>query len=262
MDRNEAKRHCRRLRADVLQLIWNSQYGFLGSCFSCIELVVAATKFANANWRCPLTKLVLSKGHAAPVIYAGIRQETGMQPLVRGYATHNTGLEGHPNARLSVDVDVSTGSLGIGIAVAVGRAMAATVDKYLNPVVVVAGDAEFQEGVTWEALHIAGRQNLTNLIVIADCNGMQSTGCVPETISLHDLGRAAGWEVIVLNGHDVTEIVDCIDCHIRHRPLLILAKTKRGHGFEGYPCNARMSWMPTTELYETNLSRLRGKFDD
>jgi transketolase len=248
--------YCTRIRRVVLELIYRSGYGFLGSCFSCVELLVAATQVAIPGSRCSATKLILSKGHAAPVLYAILNNENNIESRIAMYGAFGSNLEGHPNARLMPSVGASTGSLGLGMAIAVGRAIGARIAKEAEPTIVIAGDAEMQEGICWEALQIAGRLALSNLFVLIDNNEWQSVGPTPPSLSVPDQCRAAGWDVVEIDGHSISAIVHALNMPRSNRPRSIIAATHRGYGFVGYPKGAAMSWIPDEALYRMNAERL------
>lgn len=258
MNASALESYCALLRKDVLDIIYQSKYGFLGSCFSCIELIVASTIGVATDYCCKPHELILSKGHAAPVLYALLLNEGTIQAKINSYATLNSTLEGHPNSILTPGIAISSGSLGIGLAIAVGRAIGRCYEKNKRPIAVIVGDGELQEGIAWEAIHAAARNKLENLVVLVDANGYQSIGKTPQCIDLPKLFLAAGFVVQEVDGHNLTEIVNAIEeIHKKKAPCAVIGKTKRGHGFEGYPPGATMSWLPTKKLYNLNIKKLQ-----
>ena len=180
-------------------------------------------------------RFVLSKGHAAPVLYAALA-EAGAFPVSRLLTLRefSSELEGHPTPRI-LGVDAATGSLGTGISVGVGLALGAKLDKSDTRVYVLLGDGELAEGQVWEAAEFSGHYKLDNLIAVADINRL---GQSEPTMYQHhmEIYRAKfesnGWLVEVIDGHDVAAVLGALD-HAKAadgKPYAILAETKKGHG--------------------------------
>lgn len=180
-------------------------------------------------------KFILSKGHAAPLLYA-ILAEAGyfgadMLPTLRKIGSP---LEGHPNMRRLPGVEASTGSLGQGLSIGVGAALAAKLDNTDARVYVLTGDGEIAEGQIWEACMSAAKYCLDNLVVIVDQNGYQQTGATKDVLDLRPLAprfEAFGWFAQEINGHDVGEILQAFDKarHIKGKPSAIVARTIKGY---------------------------------
>jgi transketolase len=179
-------------------------------------------------------RFVLSKGHAAPLLYAAWA-ETGLFPTSDLLKLRQLGsdLEGHPTPRLSF-VDVATGSLGQGLGVGVGMALCARLDKLDYRTYVLLGDGECAEGAVWEAAALAGKNQLNNLIAIIDINRL---GQSEQTALGHDLNtykrrfEAFGWRTEEIDGHDLEEITEVLAAvGLGNQPLVILAKTLKGAG--------------------------------
>jgi len=211
------------------------------SCMSAAELVAGvffhAMKFdpknANSN---DDDRFVLSKGHAAPLLYAALA-EAGAFPVsrlmtLREFASE---LEGHPTPRIH-GVDAATGSLGQGLSVGSGLAIGARMDKSPTRVYVLTGDGELAEGQIWEAAAFAAHYNLDNLTVIADINRL---GQSEPTMYQHDMERyrlkfeSEGFDTQVIDGHDVAAVLAALDRAktVKGRPQAIVARTIKGHGF-------------------------------
>jgi transketolase len=209
------------------------------SCCSAAD-VVAALFFAQMRYN-PKDphfynndRFILSKGHAAPLLYAAWA-ETGLFPasdllLLR---TLNSDLEGHPTPRLPF-VDVATGSLGQGLSVGVGVALCARLDNLDYKTYVLLGDGEIAEGSVWEAASLAGYYKLNNLVAIVDVNRL---GQSQATAFGHNLDvyrkrfDAFGWRTELIDGHDFEEILEVLAAAgLGDQPLVILAKTFKGHG--------------------------------
>jgi transketolase len=179
-------------------------------------------------------RFILSKGHAAPLLYAAWA-ETGLFPASELLKLRQFGsdFEGHPTPRLPF-VDVATGSLGQGLSVGAGMALAARLDHLNYNTYVLLGDGEIAEGSVWEAASFAGVYKLNNLIAIVDDNRL---GQSQATAFGHDIGvyrkrfEAFGWRVEDIDGHDIEEILEVLSgVGLNDQPLCILAKTYKGAG--------------------------------
>jgi len=181
-------------------------------------------------------RFVLSKGHAAPALYAclaiaGYFPEKGLMELRK----LDSFLQGHPCMRKTPGVEMSTGSLGQGLSVAVGMALASKIDKKEHRIFAMIGDGESQEGQIWEAAMSASHYKLDNLTAFLDRNGLQIGGPTKDVMNLEPLEdkfRAFGWHVITIDGHDFSEIIDAIGQGDRTvgRPTMIIANTVKGKG--------------------------------
>src|ERR1700722_5849898 len=189
------------------------------SCMSAAELVAGtffyAMKFDPKNPNSPTSdRFVLSKGHAAPILYAALA-EAGVFPESRLMTLRqfSSELEGHPTPRIH-GVDAATGSLGQGLSVGAGLAIGARMDKSPTRVYVLTGDGELAEGQIWEAAAFAAHYNLDNLTVICDINRL---GQSEPTMYQHDMEiyrkkfEAEGWAAEVIDGHDVAAVLAALD---------------------------------------------------
>jgi transketolase len=181
-------------------------------------------------------KFVLSKGHAAPALYA-VLMLSGYIPLAWKKDLRKLGspLQGHPDMHKVPGVEISTGSLGQGISVSVGIALANRLDKIRSRIYCVIGDGESQEGQVWEAAMAAAHYKLDNLVVIMDRNHLQIDGTTEQVMSVEpvaDKWAAFGFQVITINGHDYSQIIQALDeaDTIKGRPTFILANTIKGKG--------------------------------
>src|SRR5579864_7189228 len=211
------------------------------SCMSAAELVAGTFFYAmNFDPKNPNSpdgdRFVLSKGHAAPVLYAALA-EAGVFPESRVMTLRqfSSELEGHPTPRIP-GVDAATGSLGQGLSVGAGLAIGARMDKSPTRVYVLLGDGELAEGSNWEAAEFAGHYELENLTVIADVNAL---GQSEPTMYQHDMEvyrqkfESEGFATEVIDGHDVAAVLAALDRAkaASGRPQAILARTIKGHGF-------------------------------
>ena len=211
------------------------------SCMSAADLVAGvffhAMKFDPQHPNSPRgDSFVLSKGHAAPVLYAALA-EAGVFPISRVMTLRQfaSELEGHPTPRVP-GVDAATGALGQGLSVAAGLAIAARLNCSPARVYVLTGDGELAEGQIWEAAAFAGHYKLENLTLLADVNAL---GQSEPTMYSHNMEvyrrkfESAGWATEIIDGHDVAAILAALDNakRIEGQPQAILARTIKGHGF-------------------------------
>jgi transketolase len=242
------------------------------SCCSAAD-VVAALFFGHMRYDAKNPhyhnndRFILSKGHAAPLLYAAWA-ETGLFPVddLLKLRTFGSDLEGHPTPRLAF-VDVATGSLGQGLSVGVGMALAARLDKLDYNTYVLLGDGEIAEGSVWEAASLAGVYKLNNLIAIVDANRL---GQSQATAFGHDIGvyrkrfEAFGWRVEDIDGHDLEEISEVLGgVGLNDQPLAIIAKTYKGagvsflqdkDGWHGKPLNKEEAAKAIAELQPSSKS--------
>ena len=213
------KEKARRLRILSMMATTAAGSGHPTSCMSAAELVAGAffyaMKFDPKNPNSPDgDRFVLSKGHAAPVLYAALA-EAGVFPISRVMTLRqfSSELEGHPTPRIP-GVDAATGSLGQGLSVGAGLAIGARLDKSPTRVYVLTGDGELAEGQIWEAASVAGHYNLDNLTVLTDINAL---GQSEPTMYQHDMDvyrrkfESEGWAVQVIDGHDVAAVLAAFD---------------------------------------------------
>ncbi len=229
----------REIRRLILKTLNKSQAGHPGGSLSAVEILTALYFHvlridpAQPTWE-DRDRFLLSKGHAAPVYYATLARR-GYFPVAE-MATHDTldsRLQGHPDMRKTPGVDMSSGSLGQGLSVAVGLALGARMARKSYRVFCLLGDGECDEGQVWEAAMSAVKFGLDNLTAIIDWNGLQLTGKITETmpIALPNLWRDMGWEVIEVNGHDLTALIDALEApRSPGKPRVILAHTVKGKG--------------------------------
>src|SRR5882724_915969 len=211
------------------------------SCMSAADLTASvffyAMRYEVANPKNPVNdRFVLSKGHAAPLLYAAWA-EAGAFPVERlkTLREFTSDLEGHPTPRLPW-VEVATGSLGQGLSCGLGMALNSKyLDKTGNNIFVLMGDGEAAEGSVWEAAEIASYYKLDNLIGIVDVNGL---GQSQRTMYGHDTEvyrrrfEAFGWHAVSIDGHDMAQIINALDeaMKVTDKPAVIVAATKKGKG--------------------------------
>jgi transketolase len=237
----EIKEKARRLRILSMMSTTAAGSGHPTSCLSAADLVAGLFFYAmKFDPKHPNSsdgdRFVLSKGHAAPVLYAALA-EAGVFPLSRVMTlrTASSELEGHPTP-LIPGVDAATGSLGQGLSVGAGLAIGARLDKSSTRVYVLTGDGELAEGQIWEAAAFAGHYRLDNLTVIADINAL---GQSEPTMYEHQMDvykkkfESEGFATEVIDGHDAPVVLAALDRakSTKGKPQAILARTEKGHGF-------------------------------
>jgi transketolase len=230
----------RLLRIYSMRMTTAAGSGHPTSCLSCAELVAGiffhAMRFDPKNPNAIAgDRFVLSKGHAAPVLYAALA-EAGVFPISRLMTLRQLAseLEGHPTP-LIPGVDAATGSLGQGLSVGAGLALGAKTAGSAAHVYVLLGDGEMAEGNVWEAAAFAAHAGITNLIAIADVNAL---GQSERTMYQHDTDvyrrkfESEGWRAEVIDGHDAAAVVAALDRArvTTDKPTAIIARTEKGHG--------------------------------
>ena len=189
----------------------------------------------NPKWA-DRDRLVLSKGHVAPALYATLA-EKGFLPKEDLLTLRHVGsyLQGHPDMKGIPGVDMSSGSLGQGVSCAAGMALAAKLDNKDYRVYAITGDGEIEEGQIWEAAMFAGFRKLDNLVVIVDNNNLQIDGAIDEVCSPYPIDKkfeAFNFHTIVINGNDFDEIRAALKeaRETKGMPTAIIARTTKGKG--------------------------------
>lgn len=253
------------LRKHVLKMVYEKQSGHIGGSFSLAELIsVLYTKYDLISDEIDSAKLVLSKGHAVPILYA-VLYELGLltDAELTTFREVNSVLQGHPDKCRLKYMHATTGSLGQGLSISIGYALGMKLKKINQPTFCILGDGEMQEGQIWEALMLAPKFSLDNLICFIDCNGSQNDGMVNDILSLNPLNEkilSFGWNVLTVDGHNINLLETSIDSSFNHKngkPTCIILNTKKGHGvsFMNHP-----DWhakAPNKAEYEKALQELK-----
>ncbi len=216
----------------------------------------------NPGWE-DRDRLVLSKGHCAPALYAALALK-GYFPWDELKSLRHTGalLQGHPDMKHIPGVDMSTGSLGQGISAACGMALAAKIDGKDSRVYAILGDGEIEEGQVWEAAMFAAHYKLDNLCAIVDNNNLQIDGTVEEVMSpypITDKFAAFGWNVITIDAHDFDQIEAAMNAAkaVKGKPTVLVQKSVKGKGVSFM--ENQVSWhgaAPNAEQYEIAMAEL------
>ena len=257
------------IRRDIIDIAYKAQGpSHPGPALSCTDIVTALyfkimrVDTADPQWA-DRDRLVLSKGHACPVIYSALA-EKGYFPkewleTVRRVGSH---LQGHPDMKKTPGVDMTSGSLGNGLSAALGMAVYLQHAGTRAQVYCILGDGEIQEGLVWEAVLSAPALGADNLTAIVDCNHLQSCGAVPDIQDVPGMARAwedLGWNVLRCNGHNMEEVVSTLETarDFRGRPTVIMADTVKGKGVSYMEFNN--DWhqkVPTSEQYQLAVQEL------
>jgi transketolase len=232
---------CKRLRRDIVTMIAKAGSGHPGGSLSAVEIVVSlywkVMRHIPDDPAWPdRDRFILSKGHAAPVLYAALA-ECGYFPKAELNTLRQLGshLQGHTERVTTPGVEMSSGSLGQGLSVAVGAALAGRLDKASWHVYALLSDGECEEGQTWEAAMAAGMFKLDNLTAIIDNNGIQLSGFNKDIMNVDPLNKkleSFGWRVIEINGHDLKQVLDALNQAktVNGQPTAIIAHTIKGKG--------------------------------
>ena len=231
------------IRRHGLEMTHLSRGSHIGAIFSVAEIMaVLYTGVMNVNPAEPAMpdrdRLILSKGHAGAAVYAALA-ERGFFPVeeLKTHYANGSRLSGHVSHKGVPGVEFSTGSLGHGLAVGAGMALGAKMDKAPWRTYVILGDGECDEGSVWEAALQAHQYQLDNLIAVVDHNRMQSLDFCEKTIALEpfaDKWRDFGWQVQVVDGHDVTALQEAFARAKSNlgggKPSVIISETTKGKG--------------------------------
>jgi transketolase len=231
----------RRIRRDILEMIWKAGGGHIGGSLSAVEiLLVLYHRILKVDPQRPLwdarDRLVLSKGHAGACLYAVLadRGFFNRSWLWSEFIRTHKRLPEHPDMRQVPGVDMTTGSLGQGVSAAVGMAWAARYLQKPSRICVVMGCGEQQEGQVWEAAMAAAHHGLRNLTGIIDYNDRQVSGPSSSIMNIGPLAdkyRAFGWQVSEVNGHDPEALTAALQTATpASRPQIVIARTIKGKG--------------------------------
>ncbi len=229
----------RKIRKNVLDIIYKTRSPHIGSSFSVVEILVALyfrqLKTTVDDPAHPeRDRFILSKGHACATLYAVLAERGFLSRKdIEGFAVNNGVLEQHPNMNLEAGIEVSTGSLGHGLSIGTGKALAGKVDRRPYKVYVLLSDGELNEGSVWESIMFSGHHRLNNLVALVDCNKIQALGCTRDIIDLEPIGEkweSFGWHAQDVDGHNFTEIFKAFDALSGDRPNVIVLHTVKGKG--------------------------------
>ena len=259
-----------KVRMGIIDGVHAAKAGHPGGSLSCAD-ILTYLYFNHMNIdpknpdKADRDRFVLSKGHAAPALYAVLAHRGYFDvELLTTLRQPGSILQGHPDMKHIPGVDMSTGSLGQGISTAVGMALSA---KHFGDdfnVYTVLGDGEAEEGQVWEAAMFAANKKLSNLTAFIDYNNLQIDGTIEEVNSAAPFDKkfeAFGWHTIIIDGHNFEEIEKALaEAKTVDKPVAIIAKTVKGKDVS-YMENA-VNWhgaAPNDELYEQAITELKAK---
>ncbi|MBQ6815619.1 MAG: transketolase [Clostridia bacterium] len=262
-----------KVRMGIIEGVHAAKAGHPGGSLSCADILTylyfnhmninpAEPKMENRD------RFVLSKGHAAPALYATLA-ERGFFPVENLKTLRKIGsiLQGHPDMKNIPGVDMSTGSLGQGISAAVGMALSSKHFGSNYNVYTILGDGEIEEGQVWEAAMFAANKKLGNLVAFVDLNNLQIDGTVDEVNSPKPVDKkfqAFGWNVICIDGNDFSQIESALAEAQKgnDKPTAIIATTVKGKGVS-YMENV-VGWhgvAPNDEQYEIAMAELKAQLE-
>lgn len=235
-DIKQLKLTANRNRKRIVEMVYQAGVGHVGGALSVIDLLTAIYELEVDFNEEKRTRVVLSKGHATPALYAELAQKGIIDekdfPTFRQI---NSRLQGHPYTCDIPQVDATTGLLGQGFSTALGMALVKKREQDPHRVYAIAGDGETQEGQIWEALMMAAHYKLDNLVYIFDYNKLSSGHPTNEVINLEPLAdklAAFNYHVIVIDGNDMEQVVNALKevGTVSGRPVAIVANTVKGKG--------------------------------
>jgi len=247
------------VRNEVVAMLKQAGSGHTAGSLSMVEIFVAMyfniLKYdpQNPDWE-ERDRLILSHGHTCPALYATLA-EVGFFPKtdLLSLRVFGSALQGHPHREWLKGIETSSGPLGSGLSQAVGMALADRIDYFSSQdpqsekkfFYCLMSDGEMQAGQVWEALMLAGKEKLANLIAVIDRNGIQISGQTEEVMPLEPLRdklEVFNWQVLEINGHNFEQILEAVETAKKNsnlpleekRPTIIIAHTVPGKGFSEF----------------------------
>lgn len=236
----ELERIATKIRLGTLEEVFSASSGHPGGSLSIAD-ILAYLYFDKMNIdpkdpkKADRDRFVLSKGHTCPALYAALALRGYFDTeILKTFRGKTSILQGHPDMKHIPGVDMSSGSLGQGISAACGMAKAAKIDGATWKVYAVLGDGELEEGQVWEAAMFAAHYGLNNLCAFIDFNGLQIDGDITKVMNptpIDEKFKAFGWNVAVINGHDLDQIEAAVaQADKSDKPFAIICKNVKGKG--------------------------------
>ena len=252
------------LRKHVLRMVFEKKSGHIGGSFSLAELIsYLYSNFDLVSNEKNSAKLILSKGHSVPILYAALYELKKITDHEFSlFREINSPLQGHPDKHRLKFLHATTGSLGQGLSIAIGHALGQKIQNSKNPIFCILGDGEMQEGQVWEGFMLAPKFNLNNLITFIDYNGAQSDGLVSDLLDLEPLKQkitSFNWNVLSISGHNLQEIENSVKANINNqneKPTCIILNTKKGHGVSFMESPEWHAKVPNEEEYKKAIEEL------
>jgi transketolase len=259
---------CKQIRRHIVTMVGAAKSGHPGGSLSAVEILttlywnVLNHDPANPKWE-GRDRFILSKGHAAPVLYA-VLAECGYTPVETLKTLRKLGsiYQGHPDIRFIPALEASTGSLGEGLSLALGMGLAARLDKASWRTYALLGDGEIQEGQIWEAAMFGAFHKVDNVCAIVDYNRLQLDGAVKDIMELEPLAekwRAFGWHTLEVDGHNIPALQQAFAeaAATKGQPTCIIAHTIKGKGVSFMEGNPKWHGVaPSPEEVELALKEL------
>jgi transketolase len=260
---------CRTTRRQIVEMITAAKSGHPGGSLSAVEILV--TLFFdklrhdpnNPHWE-DRDRFILSKGHAAPVLYSVFAQ-AGYTPAdeLKNLRRLGSIYQGHPDMRFIPALEASTGSLGQGLSIGLGMALGAKLDGRPTRVYVVLGDGEIQEGQIWEAAMFGSFHKVDNIVAIVDYNRIQLDGFVKDIMEIEPVAekwQSFGWHTISVDGHNIPALQAAWDeaANTTGKPTCVIAHTVKGKGVSFMEDNPKYHGVaPTQEELELALQEIQ-----
>ncbi len=225
-----------RNRRRIVEMVHAAGVGHIGGSLSVIDVLTAIYEEDVRLDESPRARVVLSKGHATPALYAELTEKGVIaESEYPSFRQIDSRLQGHPFELDLLEVDATTGLLGQGFSLAAGMAFAKRTRGDEHFVYAICGDGEVQEGQIWEALMFAAHQRLDHLIFVIDSNGLSSHCPVSESLSVEPLPdklRAFGMRVLEMDGNDMGQVCAALSDarDTDGRPTAIVSHTVKGKG--------------------------------
>lgn len=228
---------CKEIRKKILYSIYNARSGHIGPSLSCVEIIYLIFKLGINYKKKNRNKFILSKGHAAPALYAVLEEFKLLKKNeLKTLRKINSRLQGHPDKKKLNLVDTGSGALGQGLSICIGYSLASKLLNLNNKIFCLLGDGEIQEGQIWESAMYIGAHNLKNIIVFIDGNKFQNERSINETLPEKNLLKkwnAFGFNSLKIDGHSIKSIKKIINLFLankNNKPLLIYCDTIKGKG--------------------------------
>ena len=246
------------LRKKVIDMVRDKQSGHIGGAFSMAELTSVLYEDFDIGGE---DKLILSKGHAVPIIYAVLHELGKISDKdLDLFREIDSPLQGHPDKLRLPEMDATTGSLGQGLSIAIGHSLGKKLRNEPGTIFCVLGDGELQEGQVWEGLMHYPKTGMKNMICIVDWNKGQNDGYSKDFSIMYDNLQerisSFGWDTKMVDGHDMKSIRDSFNDMDGDKPLCIILDTIKGKGVSFMENPAWHCKVPTDEEYEIAMKEL------
>ena len=269
MDIEDLKKKANEIRKDIIEEVYNAKSGHPGGSLSIADIMaVLYFNELRIDENIPIwedrDRLVLSKGHCSPALYAALAERGFFSKEdLKSFRKLESNLQGHPDLNKVPGVDMTSGSLGQGLSVANGMAISAKMDNKDYRVYTVLGDGEIEEGQVWEAAMTANKYKLDNLCVIVDNNNLQIDGTIEEVMSSYPIDekfKSFGFNVLNIDGNNIEEIINAFESakQTKNKPTCIIARTIKGKGVSFMENKAEWHGKaPNEEQYKLAMEELK-----